>query len=67
MLLLHREPAGGALILLGVLAGLHGAGQGLRLVDDRHLDGGEQTRVVFDAFEAFALKTEIKVPVISDS
>ena len=67
VLLLHRESAGGALVQPGVGPGLHGPGQGLRLVDDRHLDGGEETRVVFDAFEAFALKTEIKVPVISDS
>ena len=59
LLLLHREPAGGALIHLGVVAGLHGAGQGLRLVNDRHLDGGEEARVVLDSLKAVVFKTEI--------
>ena len=61
VLLLHRELAGGALEEPGVLPlpGLHGPGQGLRLVDDRHLDGGEEARVVFDSLKAVVLKTEI--------
>ena len=61
VLLLHREPAGGALEEPGVLPlpGLHGPGQGLRLVDDRHLDGGEEARVVFDSLKTVVLKTEI--------
>ena len=58
LLLLHREPAGGALIHLGVVPGLHGAGQGLRLIDDRHLDGGEEARVVLNSLKAVVFKTE---------
>ena len=59
VLLLHREAAGGALVHQGVLPGLHGPGQGLRLVYDGHLDGGEEARVVLDSLKALVLKTEI--------
>ena len=59
LLLLHREPAGGALVQLGLVPGLHGPGQRLRLVDDRHLDGGEEARVVLDSLKTVVFKTEI--------
>ena len=58
VLLLHREAAGGALVDQGVLPGLHGPGQGLRLVYDGHLDGGEEAGVVLDSLKTIVFKTE---------